>query len=977
MRKQRNLKKIWITAAFLTVIALAGAVMVRYLIFVEHSLNQGAAAQLSEVYGQINYQFNDLADKNWNLLYDANLVIQTSENEELLEQYVEQMKEQWGFNTLLFLDENSSYVDTDGHSGYLNLGRDFSRMAQNKENIVVDGSLSGADPVVIFAIPVERGTYRGFSYTAVALGYDNVAIADTLMVNAFGGSTECYIIYPDGRVFLSMKEGHKSNYNLFTMLKAADFQDTDFSTVRADIQNGGKNTWRYTLNGEKKYLYYQPVGFQNWVLVGTVPQKTAGQFVSDILRQTALLVGIVFVLILFLLISALFYWSRTTINRKNAELEYRERLFDLLAKDTTNVFMIFAPGEHRAIYVSPNVQPVLGVSAEAILQDINVLGAPQYVDGNFFGWEGMEQIPLGETVTLATIRRHGGTGVKHYFQEIVYHISVNETERFILVLSDRTEDRRNQESLRTALDIARTANQSKSMFLSNMSHDIRTPMNAIIGLLPLLQRDAEKPERVREYVKKLTISSHHLLGLINDVLDMSKIESGKTALNMGELDLEELVESLTSIIRPQTDAKGQVFEVYVRDITYEHLIGDKLRLTQIMVNILSNAVKYTPEGGRVELWVSQLPQVTKDIVPVRFVVMDTGIGMTEEYQKVIFEPFTRANDNVGSMARGTGLGMAIAKNLVDLMGGTISLKSAPNMGSTFTVELGLRIRPTEVDPDFWKKHHLLRSLVVDDEQDICDNVVRASRENGLAMEYALSGREALAKITAAHETQQEFNLVLLDWKMPDMDGLETARHIREKIPSNIPILILTAYDWSEIESEARAIGINGFLAKPFFVSNLRSTVEKLSSIPEFDETPDNSGSFLQNRHFLAAEDYELNAEILVDTLETYGADCDVCENGEEVLKCFAASAPGTYDLILMDIQMPVMNGCEAAKAIRNCGHPQAGSIPIVAMSANAFAEDVQEAMNAGMNAYLTKPVDAKLLEKTLVRILSEREEEGT
>lgn len=515
------------------------------------------------------------------------------------------------------------------------------------------------------------------------------------------------------------------------------------------------------------------------------------------------------------------------------------------------------------------------------------------------------------------------------------------------------------------------------MFLSNMSHDIRTPMNAIIGLLPLLQRDAEKPERVREYVKKLTISSHHLLGLINDVLDMSKIESGKTALNMDELDLEELVESLTSIIRPQTNTKGQVFEVYVRDITYEHLIGDKLRLTQIMVNILSNAVKYTPEGGRVELWVSQLPQVTKDIVPVRFVVMDTGIGMTEEYQKVIFEPFTRANDNAGSMARGTGLGMAIAKNLVDLMGGTISLKSAPNMGSTFTVELGLRIRPTEVDPDFWKKHHLLRSLVVDDEQDICDNVVRASCENGLPMEYALSGREALAKITAAHETQQEFNLVLLDWKMPDMDGLETARHIREKIPSNIPILILTAYDWSEIESEARAIGINGFLAKPFFVSNLRSTVEKLSSVPEFDETPDNSGSFLQNRHFLAAEDYELNAEILVDTLEMYDADCDVCENGEEVLKCFAASAPGTYDLILMDIQMPVMNGCEAAKAIRNCGHPQAGSIPIVAMSANAFAEDVQEAMNAGMNAYLTKPVDAKLLEKTLVRILSEREEEGT
>ena len=977
MRKRKSLKKILIAAVFLAAIALTGAVMVRYLILVDRSLNQGAAAQLSEVYGQINYQLNDFADEKWNLLYDANMVIQISGNDELLERYVEQMKKQWGFNTWLFLDENSRYVDTNGHNGYLNLGRDFSKMVHDKENIVIDGSLSGADPIVIFAIPVEQGTYKDFPYTAVALGYDKKTISSMLMADAFGGSAESYIIYPDGRVFLSMKEGYKSNYNLFTRLRSAEFQDTDFAAVRAGIKNGEQSTWRYTIDGEKKYLYYQPVGFQNWVLVGAVPQKTAGQFVSNTLRQTALLAGIVFVLILFLFTGAFYYWNRAAIRQKNAELEYRERLFDLLAKDTTNVFMIFAPGERRAIYVSPNVQPVLGVSAEEILQDINVLGAPQYVDGDFLGWEGMERLPLGETVTLATSRRHGSTGEKHYFQEIIYHISVNETERFILVISDRTEDRRNQERLRTALDIARTANQSKSMFLSNMSHDIRTPMNAIIGLLPLLQRDAEKPERVREYVKKLTISSHHLLGLINDVLDMSKIESGKTALNMDELNLEELVESLTSIIRPQTNAKGQTFEVHVRDITHEHLIGDKLRLTQIMVNVLSNAVKYTPKGGRVELLVSQLPQVTKDIVPVRFVITDTGVGMTEEYQKVIFEPFTRADDKVSSMARGTGLGMAIAKNLVDLMGGTISLKSAPNMGSTFTVELGLRIRPTEVDPDFWKKHHLLRSLVVDDEQEICDNVVRASCENGLPMEYALSGREALAKIAAAHEAQQEFNLVLLDWKMPDMDGLETARHIREKIPSNIPILILTAYDWSEIESEARAIGINGFLAKPFFVSNLRSTVEKLSSVPEFEETSDNSGSFLQNKHFLAAEDYELNAEILVDTLEMYGADCDVCENGEEVLKCFAASAPGTYDLILMDIQMPVMNGREAAKAIRNCGHPQAGSIPIVAMSANAFAEDVQEAVNAGMNAYLTKPVDAKLLEKTLVRILSEKEGKET
>lgn len=972
MHKRSTFKKTFAIALILAAVLTIGAAMTGYLYFVNHTLHQEASNQLSEVYGQINYQFNNLAVKNWNLLYDTNLVMQLSGSEELLDEYVCQLQKQWSFDTCLFLDENSSYMDTNSHSGYLNLGRDFSRMIHEKEAIVVDGSLSGAEPMVIFAVPVEPGIYKDFPYTAVALGYSKASIAKTLTVDAFENSAECYLIYPDGRIFLSMGKAAQPSSNLFTALEKADFPYSDFQTVRSGIQEGTKNTWRYELDGRKKYLCCQPVGFQDWVLAGVVPQSTAGRFLANILRRTVLLACGCFGLLLLFLTGLLFYANHQAIKHKNAELGYRERMFDLLAANTTNIFMVLPPDRRSVTYISPNIQAVLGVSQQEVFRDINSLGAPEYENDASFGWEGLEQLPLGETAALATRRRHMVTGEIHYFQELIYHISINDTERYILVLSDRTADRQNQARLQTALDIAKAANQSKSVFLSNMSHDIRTPMNAIIGFLPLLQRDADNPARVREYVQKLTFSSHHLLGLINDVLDMSKIESGKTSLNLTELDLCELVESLSAIIRPQSNARAQDFEVYVQDITHEHLICDKLRLTQVMVNILSNAVKYTPRGGRIEFKVSQLPQTTRDIIPVRFVVSDNGIGMSEEYQKIIFEPFTRAEEKAGSMARGTGLGMSIAKNLVDLMGGTISLKSAPGQGTEFTVELGMRIRPTETDPDFWQNHCLFRGLVVDDEEDICRSVVRASEESGLPMEYALSGSEALVRMTEAREARKAFDLVLLDWKMPGMDGLETARRIRKEIPGDIPILILTAYDWSEIEQEALHIGINGFLAKPFFVSNLRSTVEQLDSSSEPADSPETPGQTLINRHFLVAEDYALNAEILSDILDMYGATCDICENGQTALERFEAAVPGTFDMVLMDILMPVMNGYEAAAAIRRSSHPQGSTIPIVAMSANAFAEDIQEAKRVGMDAYLTKPVNAALLEKTLREILNQK-----
>lgn len=526
-----------------------------------------------------------------------------------------------------------------------------------------------------------------------------------------------------------------------------------------------------------------------------------------------------------------------------------------------------------------------------------------------------------------------------------------------------------------ALRIAEEANRSKSNFLSNMSHDIRTPMNAIVGFSALLSRDAENPEKVREYTKKITSSSQHLLGLINDVLDMSKIEAGKTTLNLSEESFGEIVEGIDTIVRPQMKAKRHEFDVIVKDIRHEAVVVDKLRLNQILLNLLSNAVKYTPEGGRVTLTVQELSQRSKQYALYRFVVADNGLGMSEEFTKTIFEAFTREVNSVTNKIQGTGLGMAITKNLVDLMGGKISVKSQKDAGSEFTVELELRISDYEVDNEYWTRHGITRLLVVDDEEIVGQNVMAAMDGTGVHVDYAADGMTAIDMVKQSDEENRLYHVVLLDWRMPGMDGLETARRIRQEIPKELPLLVLTSYDWTEIEEEARSAGIEAFLPKPFFVANFRSKMDAVFHQGDLgSRTVENSGrSVLEGMHVLVAEDNELNAEILKELLSMAGATCDVYENGQLAAEAFEQSKTGQYDLILMDVQMPVMNGYEATGVIRDSGHPLANTMPIIAMTANAFAEDINNALEAGMNAHVAKPVDMLVLEETVRKVLEAKQ----
>jgi len=526
--------------------------------------------------------------------------------------------------------------------------------------------------------------------------------------------------------------------------------------------------------------------------------------------------------------------------------------------------------------------------------------------------------------------------------------------------------------LEDALHMAQAANEAKTSFLSSVSHDIRTPMNAIIGLLSLIQEEVDNPDLVREYAQRIDAASKHLLGLINDVLDMNKIESGSTTLNLIELNLAEVIDELNTIIRPQAKAKNQTFDIFVSHLNFEHLLGDKMRINQILINLLSNAVKYTPENGTIEMRVDEMPQVVDNYSRVRFTISDNGLGMSEDFLKVIFDPFTREDTKITHEIQGTGLGMAITKSLVDLMGGSIKVESKLGEGSTFVVELELHIQEQEDNPKFWTDHNLGKMLVVDDDEEICRNVIHIMRKTGVVVEYATGGEAAIQRMEQALQTGKPYDLILLDWKMPGLDGMETARLIRKNYPERIPILLLTAYDWSEIEQEAIEIGVAHFMPKPFFMSTFKKAICRVTESPQKAEKA--KDSVVQGKRILVVDDIEMNHFILVNILSSHGAVCDTAENGQEAVDAFLNSPPGTYDLILMDIQMPVMDGYEATRIIRASSHPDAKSIPIIALTANAFVDDVRDAINSGMDAHIAKPVELEKLKSTIQQVLDSRKE---
>ena len=534
------------------------------------------------------------------------------------------------------------------------------------------------------------------------------------------------------------------------------------------------------------------------------------------------------------------------------------------------------------------------------------------------------------------------------------------------VSQEKKAEIESHKALKEAYRAAENASHAKTEFLSNMSHDIRTPMNAIVGLTAIAGANIESQDRVVECLGKITKSSRHLLGLINEVLDMARIESGRMSLAEEDFSLPELVDNLLTLTKPAIDEHHHQLEVHVEHIEHEAVCGDSLRIQQVFVNLMSNAVKYTPDGGNITLTIKEKPNGFSELGCYEFSIEDNGIGMTPEFQKIMFEPFSRADDHRTTKVQGTGLGMAIARNIVNLMNGDIQVESAPNKGTKITVTVYLKLQENEKEQE--KELLDLPVLVVDDDKTCCESTVATLQEIGIAGEWVLTGKEAVERCAARHKTGRDYFAVILDWKMPEMDGIATARRIRECVGEDVTIIILTSFDFSEIEEEARAAGVNAFMAKPLFRSRLTATLRQFTS----GKKEKNARNYLEDfakenyagKRILLVEDNELNREIATEIIGMTGVTIDSAENGKIAVEKVMEAPEKWYDLIFMDIQMPIMNGYEATAAIRALAGSR-GKVPIIAMTANAFAEDVQLAKNTGMNEHIAKPLDLNKLNDVL------------
>ncbi len=967
------LQKYWTVLSVGIVAAAVVLIAFVYFHFISQRIYDDSAVHLKEIYSQVSRSFAAFMERNWGFLDSCDeYLIQAEGDREAVRGFLSREQDYWRFTEFYFLSsEDRTCLTPAGRVLDVPEGEDWDALYPHDEPIMAGGD----QDTTVFAAPARPGSFAGYDYDAIAVSYNNADLAGALNVTAFSGSGRCFIIRNDGSVLLSTRTGGNVFSNYLTYLKgASDFTEEELSQVESDWLAGRDNVLRCTIGSVDYFILYQPLGYQDYTLLSAVPRSAVSSGFLSVQKTTITVGALVFFLVGALIVTMLILRGRRISRQNRTELQYRERMFDVLSNNVDDIFLMLDSAHYHVDYISPNIQRLLGLDPKEVQENVRLLEKCTVSHKVIIPREELDTIPLNGSQSWEYEYMHQTTGERRHYRMRVYRMDIQDTEKFIAVLSDRTQEQQMNQQLQEALDAAQSANEAKSNFLSNMSHDIRTPMNAIVGFAMLLQREADDAEKVREYTGKITASSHHLLSLINDVLDMSKIESGKTSLNVSRFSLPELLEDLDIILSPQAKAKGQTFRIHVHGTPPEQIMGDKLRLNQILINLVSNAVKYTPEGGHIDFSVTDLPAAPQ-YAKLRFTVKDDGIGMSEEFRKRIFEPFSREESDLTNQIQGTGLGMAITKNLVDLMGGIIQVESTPGQGSTFTVELSFLL--PEQEAATWFRGKVTRMLVADDDEEVCQVIQELMRSSGVAVSYVTDGAAAVEEALRAHRGNREYNVILLDWKMPGLDGVSAARAIREKVGHDVPILVLTGHDWVDIEDEARAAGINAFMPKPFFVSTFWQAIKPLfteQAEPAVGDESDAGDSVMKGMLFLVAEDNELNAEILTELLDIEGAKCDLAPNGQKAVELFEASRPGQYDMVLMDVQMPVMNGYEATRAIRASAHPDAQTIPIVAMTANTFAEDVRNAMDAGMDDHLGKPIDMEAMRRTIGQLMAAKRE---
>ena len=932
----------------------------RYFKFVSKTVYEESASHLTEVFHQSNNVLNELANKNLTYLHMWGEYLKKVSDESEIRDYIDKAQEEAGFLYFYFLSADGNYKMLTGEAGYLGLQENLEDKITLGEDIITNAVVPGKQQMLVFASPQSHGSYQGFEYDAIAIAYENADIVDVLDISAFNGNAKSYVVHPDGRVVIDHSfEAWGTVYNFFGVLREhSNISEKEILELSEKFKERRTDTMLVNLDGSNYYLVYGSSECQDWIFLGLVQADIVNASMNSLQLRTMLLGGtIVFGFAVFI-IELILQKNRISLKRRDVEILYRDELFQKLSMSVDDVFLMLDAKTYKADYVSPNVEKLLGITVEQIQKDISVLGKLHSEDCEDPKKNYLKEIQVNEQQEWDFEYVHQKTGEQRWFHIIAMGSEVNGKKKYILVMSDRTVDRKMNQALYEAVRAAETANRAKSTFLSNMSHDIRTPMNAVIGFTTLAVSNIDNKEKVRDYLGKILSSSNHLLSLINDVLDMSRIESGKIHLEETEVSLSDMLHDLKTIISGHIYAKQLELYMDAMDVTDEDVYCDKTRLNQVLLNLLSNEIKFTPAGGTVSVRLKQFPGTKKGSGLYEIRVKDSGIGMSQEFIQRIFSPFERERTSTVSRTQGTGLGMAITKNIVDMMGGTIEVRTEQGKGTEFIVRLPLRIQSEQRSIEKIAELEDLKALVVDDDFNTCDSVTKMLVKVGMRSEWTLSGKEAVLRARQSMELGDAFHAYIIDWRLPDMNGIEVTRQIRS-LGDDTPIIILTAYDWSDIEVEARAAGVNAFCAKPLFMSDIRETL--MTAIGQKQTGAENcilpeTGSDFRGRCILLVEDNELNREIAEEILKQYGFLVDIAENGAVAVEKVKNSAPGTYDLVLMDIQMPVMNGYEATEQIRALEDPALAKIRILAMTANAFDEDRKKALKCGMDGFMSKPI---------------------
>ena len=960
-------------AAILLLVLLAVGFGVRYISFVSQTIYQESTSHLEEVLHKSNNMLKEMVRKNLTYLHLYNDFLENTSDEAEIQAYIEKAQQSTGFVGFYFLTYDGNYMTVTGETGYLGLQTNLDEKLSKGEDIVMNTALPGKPQMLAFICPETQGSYRGFAYDAIAIAYYNDAVLKLLDNSAFEGNASNYVIYPDGRVIIDNSVNRKERvYNFIAMLREhSDLSEKQILALSDAFAQGSSGNLRVTLGGISYYLVYEGTAVQNWTMLGLVPVRVVNAGLDKLWFHTIQIVAGITVGIAVLVILMIVRRGHANLRRKNTEISYRDELFKKLSLNVDDVFLMLDAETAKVDYVSPNIERLLGIPWREARQDARVLAALHPKDSPDRDKNYLEGLLSGQQREWDDEYGHLETGERRWFHIVAMGSEVEGRTKHILVMSDRTADKQVNQALSDAVAAAETANRAKSTFLSNMSHDIRTPMNAIIGFTTLAISNIDDTERVKDYLAKTLASSNHLLSLINDVLDMSRIESGKIHLEEVEVNLSEVLHDLKTIVSGQIYAKQLELYMDAMDVTDEDVYCDKTRLNQILLNLLSNAIKFTPAGGTVSVRVRQLAGQVRGCGQYEFRIKDNGIGMSPEFAKKIFEPFERERTSTVSRIQGTGLGMAITKNIVDMMGGTIEVQTAQGKGSEFIIRVPLRVQAEHRPVEKITELEGLKALVVDDDFNTCDSVTKMLVKVGMRAEWTLSGKEAVLRARQSIEMSDVYHAYIIDWRLPDMNGIEVTRQIRS-LNDDTPIIILTAYDWSDIEVEAKAAGVTAFCSKPMFISDLRETLmsalgQKLTDASQ-ELLPEKNADF-KGRHILLVEDNELNREIAQEILREYGFRVDTAENGAAAVEKVSTAAPGSYDLVLMDVQMPVMDGYTATRKIRALDDPARAKLPILAMTANAFDEDRRNALESGMNGFLSKPIVIGDLVQELRKIL--------